>query len=63
MDDYAKDGGPGRLTFMCRVSQKKTPDVSFDVKLTTTVFARSAFIFSESSYFYLKFDIKQSKIG
>ena len=32
-------------------------------KLKTSVHTRSAFIFSESSYFNLKFDIKQSKIG
>ena len=32
-------------------------------KLKMTVFLRSAFLFSKSSYFNLKFEIKQSKIG
>ena len=31
--------------------------------LKTTIFTRSAFIFSEFSYFNLKLGIKQSKIG
>ena len=45
------------------------PDVSkkarrlIKSKLTTTVLTQSAFIFSESSYFVLKFGIEQSKIG
>ena len=40
------------------VSQKNTPDVWFDVKLKTTLLTQSDFIFSESSYFHLKFGIK-----
>ena len=45
------------------------PDVSkkarrlIQCKLTTTVLTQSAFIFSEPSYFSLKFGIEQSKIG
>ena len=41
---------------------QKSP--TFDLcKLTTTVLTQSTFIFSESSYFILKFGTQQSKIG
>ena len=45
-----------------RVSKKNARRL-IRCKLKTTVFTRIDFIFSESSYFNLKFGIKQSKIG
>ena len=45
-----------------RVSQKNARRLIWR-KLKTTVFTRSARIFSESSYFNLKFSITQPKTG
>ena len=42
---------------------QKSSSVWFDVKLKATILTRSIFMFFESSYFHLKFGIKQSKIG
>ena len=42
--------------------QKKSARRLIRCKLKMTVFTRSTFIFSESSYFNVKFGIQQSKI-
>ena len=42
---------------------KKNAQRLIQCELKMTAFTRSAFIFSESSYYKLKFGIKQSKIG
>ena len=48
---------------MYRVSQKINARRLTSRKLKTTALKQSAFIFSEFSYFKLKFGKKQSKIG